>query len=227
MNTRLGVGPGSIAVLVSACGMPACVPAGAWGHSSPTTQAGQPSQTAQQGVVNGAPLGYGQPSQTAQRVVVNGVPLGSDELRQLASLGVTPPAGAYWYDSASGLAGAQGGPTTGILPAGLRLGGPMQPDASGGTTGVFINGRQLPVQDLLAVQQLVGSAVAPGRYWLDGQGNSGYEGGPPVVNLRQRAQTAGSGGGIRRTPFGTVCSDGNCFYYNDPSSGSSVMGSGC
>ena len=46
-----------------------------------------------------------------------------------------------------------------------------------------MNGRQLPTQDLLGLQALTGP-IAPGRYFVDQQGNAGYEGGPRMVNLR-------------------------------------------
>jgi len=95
--------------------------------------------------------------------------------------------GAYWYDPACGAWGFAGGPTVGFIPAGLDLGGPLQADASGGTTLVFINGRQLPVRDVLALRQLVGP-VLPGRYWLDAQGNVGVEGGPAFMNLAALVQ---------------------------------------
>src|SRR5512133_3820598 len=50
--------------------------------------------------------------------------------------------GSYWYDSRTGASGRWGGPTLAFLPAGLSLGGPLPPDASGGgqgtLTGVFV-----------------------------------------------------------------------------------------
>jgi hypothetical protein len=81
-----------------------------------------------------------------------------------------------------------------------NAGGPPQVDASHGATAVFINGRRLPVQDVLALQQLLG-AVDPGRYRVDAQGNAGLEGGPPLINLAAvaRARAAqGYGGGAYR-----------------------------
>jgi hypothetical protein len=74
----------------------------------------------------------------------------------------------------------------GFTLPGLPIGGPLPPDISRGNTGVFINGRQLPTQDLAALQQLTGP-VQPGRYWVDGQGYAGLEGGPALVNLKQLA----------------------------------------
>ena len=97
------------------------------------------------------------------------------------------PDGRYWYDRVSGAWGLEGGHTRGFTTAGLELGGRLPADISGGGTGVFINGREIHPLDLAALQQLVGQVV-PGRYWLDGQGYAGVEGGPAIANLMQVAQ---------------------------------------
>ncbi len=97
------------------------------------------------------------------------------------------PDGRYWYDRVSGAWGLEGGHTRGFTAPGLDLGGRLPADISGGGTGVFINGREIHPLDLAALQQLVGQ-VAPGRYWLDGQGYAGFEGGPAIANLMQVAQ---------------------------------------
>lgn len=63
-------------------------------------------------------------------------------------------------------------------------------------TGVFINGRELHPVDVMGLQQLVG-AVWPGRWWVDGYGNDGPEGGGPMGNLMAIArarQASGQGG---------------------------------
>src|SRR5215468_7279393 len=100
--------------------------------------------------------------------------------------------GDYWYDDRSGAAGMWGGPAMAVLPAGLGLGGALPANASGGGTGVFVNGRELHPIDLQRLQALVGP-VPRGRYWVDAQGNAGPEGGPAIVNLYQRAGSAGAG----------------------------------
>jgi len=125
---------------------------------------------------------------TERDVIVNDVRLPKQTLQTLeATYRVRVQDGRYWYDPVCGAWGFEGGPTVGFIPAGLHLGGSLQPDASDGTTPVFINGRQLPVRDVLALHQLVGT-VLPGRYWLDAQGNVGVEGGPAFMNLAALAQ---------------------------------------
>ena len=124
----------------------------------------------------------------APAIEVNGRPLdaqGRQVLRRLeASIGPVP-AGRYWYDRASGGAGAWGGPASAYLGPGLPLGGPLPANASGGghgrVTGVFINGRELHPLDVQGLSQL--GPVVPGRYWWDGTGNVGSEGGPMLFNF--------------------------------------------
>lgn len=126
-------------------------------------------------------------AQARRSVLINRVRIPDQTLQTLEQqYNSKIPDGRYWYDRMSGGWGMEGGPTLGFTLAGLDLGGPLPADISRGTTGVFINGRQLPTQDLQALQRLVGP-LAMGRYWVDGQGYAGAEGGPALVNLRQLA----------------------------------------
>jgi len=139
--------------------------------------------------------------------------------------------GSYWYDSRSGLWGYETGPAKGQIAPGLRLGGPLSARASvgysAGVTGVFVNGRELHPVELGYLQRLYGQ-VRPARYWLDARGVGGYEGGPAQFDLRARAIAQQGGPGYnRRGTFGNTGSDGQCSYYNDPSSGASVMTGRC
>jgi len=168
---------------------------------------------------------------SAQGVYVNGMPVGPARLQALQQrLGIPPgpsiPAGRYWYDPYSGLWGLEGGPALGQIYANLNLGGPLQSDASRGSTGVFINGRQIHRQEAAYLQKLFGYVI-PGRYWLNAQGIGGAEGGPAQFSIPAAIKASGSGQGLyggytRRTPFGGTGGDSNCFYYLHPG-GSSVM----
>jgi hypothetical protein len=116
-------------------------------------------------------------------VVVNGIPVPAarlDDLQRHLHLRIED--GRYWYDRRSGAMGPDGGPTLAFIVPDLELGGPLAADASAGTTGVFLNGRELPQYDLIELTRLVGF-VAQGRYFLDASGNAGFEGGPPMINL--------------------------------------------
>ena len=156
-----------------------------------------------------APLGgpgwYAPPQSSTQErhVRVNGVELDARGRETLAQLegrsGQRVPDGDYWYDPRSGAAGRWGGPVASVLPAGLALGGPLPANASGGGTGIYINGRDIHPIDAQNLYALVGP-VAPGRYWVDAQGNAGLEGGPALVNLYAAAQQAQQRGG-GKTPW--------------------------
>lgn len=120
-------------------------------------------------------------------VIINGRALDAAALhRAETTYHIRIPAGRYWYDPILGAWGAQGGPTMGFLAAGLDLGGPVPPDASGGGTGVFVNGRELHPYDQLVLQQITGPITA-GRYFITSSGLAGLEGGPPLWNLAQLA----------------------------------------
>jgi hypothetical protein len=153
----------------------------------------------------------------SSKVIVNNVVL--DEAQQIEmqrAFGARIPDGVYWYDAMSGAWGYQGGPTAGFTLPGIRLGGMLCADASNGNTGVFINGRELHLQDVIGLRQFC-QVVLPGRYWVDAQGNCGYEGGPPLVNLRMLAtQSSGGGAWSVNSAFGTTCGDGQGnLFFND------------
>lgn len=136
-----------------------------------------------------------QPS-TPAVVIVNGRTLDETQLAAFEqTYGRRPAAGRWWYDAGSGMFGAEGQGATGFMYPGHDL-GPLAADASRGNTGVFINGRQLVVAEVQYLMFIVGGPVMPGRYWLDGQMNWGYEGNPYAAgNLRQLAAARGPGGG--------------------------------
>jgi hypothetical protein len=168
-----------------------------------------------------------------RQIVVNGKVLDARTRHALeASYRTRLRAGEYWYDRVSGLWGPVGGPSQGQIAPGLQLGrldARASVGAYAGVTGVHVNGREIHPAELSRLQALFGP-VRRARYWLDASGVAGYEGGPPQFNLRAAAvaQHRGSGGGyIRRGPGGATGGDGSCSYYNDPSTGASVMTGSC
>ena len=134
--------------------------------------------------------------EAATRVTVNDVPISPENIQALErNYHVRIMEGDYWYDRSTGAWGYRGGPAMGLIQPLMKLGGPLKADASNGNTGVFINGRELHSLDVRALQQI--TVVIPGRYWCDAQGNIGFEGGPPLVNLWVLANAASSRG-VRR-----------------------------
>lgn len=160
---------------------------------------------------------------SSRNIYVNGVRLDLNTIRALeAHYNMRMQAGRYWYDKISGLWGFEGGPAMGQIMPALNIGGSLKPQASGGNTGIFMNGRELHPLEVQYLLTLFGRVI-PGRYWVNAQGLGGFEGGPPIFNLNTRAYSSSSGQGYtRRTPGGAIGGDGDCFYYNHPN-GSSVM----
>jgi len=145
-------------------------------------------------------------------IIVNGEPLTTDTVSALQRLYPVPIApGRYWYDPFSGAYGVEGGPIVGQMLPGLRLGGQLRSDASRGTSGVFINGRQLTVGETLYLSQACQTPVIPGRYWVTAQGLGGYEGGPAIFNLALCGSRGGGGGGGGGSSTRTYCdANGAC-----------------
>jgi hypothetical protein len=186
---------------------------------------GQPDPYGQQQQPYGQQPGYDpyqqqQPPQDTRRFSFNGRAATGGDLQVLAQIEamyrMQAPPGDYWYDARSGAAGRWGGPTLGFLPAGLALGGPLPANASGGgngtVTGVFINGRELHPVDVQVMMRIYGQVI-PGRWWVDGQGNAGQEGGPALINLVQLAQQRGGAA--------------SSYYRSDGQGNNAFVGGGC
>ena len=159
-----------------------------------------------------------------QQVRINGAAVSKEQLTELESIyGVRPVPGDYWYDARSGLYGVTGQPSVGFMLPGHELGA-LERNVSAGNTSVIVNGRELPQLEWMLWSQMLGSPILPGSYWLDQDGNAGYEGNPyPVVNLLMAAQqqTAGGGNNIWSTRFsaGNYDSGNQRGYVNVPGHG--------
>jgi len=131
----------------------------------------------------------------AGAVSINGNVIDDQTLAQFAQIyNARPVPGDYWYDAASGLWGRVGMPTEGCLRPGHNF-GPIPANASGGNTGVMVNGRILQASEVMSLTAMLGY-VAPGQYWLDQTGNYGQAGyAIPLGNLFQLASNMGRQGG--------------------------------
>lgn len=123
------------------------------------------------------------------QVIINGNKLSYAQINELESIyGFKPLPGNYWYDSISGLYGVIGFGAYGFMFAGHNF-GDLDPNASNGNSNVFVNRRHLPQMEWIVWSQLLGYMIEPGRYWLDANGNAGYEGNlTPMENLYLAAQ---------------------------------------
>jgi hypothetical protein len=165
---------------------------------------------------------------TREEVIINDAPLSKRQIAEIEKqYGVKPKPGNYWYDAKSGLYGVVGYPAYGYMQPNHRFGS-MKKDASNGNTGIFINGRELPPLEYTVWSYMVGSWIQAGTYWLDHQGNAGYEGNPtPVINLFVAAKQngyqgqGGSGDNFWTTRFsaGNYDSGGSRGYVSVPGYG--------
>ena len=128
-------------------------------------------------------------------LVINDIKLNIDQLAEIEKIyGIKPKPGKYWYDTKSGLYGVVGYPAYGFMLAGHQF-GKLKRSVSNGNTGIFVNGRELPESEWIVWSQILGYLIQPGRYWLDQNGNAGYEGNPtPTTNLYLAAQQNAYGG---------------------------------
>jgi hypothetical protein len=168
-----------------------------------------------------------------RKITFNGVALTRSGLASWEELEVRGnfhlPDGSYWYDIATGAAGAWGGPTVAFLPAGLQFCGAMPANCSGGDTRVFVNGRELHPNDVAAIRKLTGGVAIAGHYWMDAMGNFGKEGGAIMGNIVLLARSASGRGNGTSSHYlndgaGTrisVGGFGNGDYYYSDSTGNS------
>jgi len=155
----------------------------------------------------------------AASVVVNGRVLDATAHQAIERrTGAPLQPGRWWYDARSGLWGAEGQGAAGFAPAGIDVGAPLPPQASGGRAGVFFNGRNLADAEIAWLQTL--GPVWPGRYWLDAMGNVGLEGQAlPFANLASLAQARAGAARSSTTPGGAwIASQGGCVAISAKSS---------
>ena len=132
----------------------------------------------------------------SEPVYLNGQQLSDADLGELqAVLGRAPAPGRFWYDPRSGLWGLQEHGAGGVTRPGLRVPAPLPADASRGTSGAFINDRQLTARELSTMAQLLGwdaqsLRALTGRYVLDEQGGLYSAQGRYLGNLSTAAARA-------------------------------------
>jgi hypothetical protein len=140
----------------------------------------------------------GRDTNEGRKVVINDRLLTNAQVEALERrLGMQIENGEYWYDESTGAYGRSGTPTIGFVEAGIPNLGRLAENASNGRTGVLVNGRRLPQDDLVALQQYVGKAILPGSYWLLANGIYGV-----IDNAGNRVLRGKIGAGFRSTKRG-------------------------
>ena len=117
------------------------------------------------------------------KVYINDVKIQESTVNYMSTYyGIKMLDGNYWYDKYTGAWGMKGGSYLGFAVPNVNLGGRLKADSSNGNTNVFVNGRELHYKDVAALQEIID--VYQGRYWMDAQGNGGYEGYGKSFNLK-------------------------------------------
>ncbi|EOX95762.1 Uncharacterized protein TCM_005187 isoform 1 [Theobroma cacao] len=96
---------------------------------------------------------FSRSNQTEERgksnISVNGHPIPERVVKKAEKMAGPIHPGQYWYDFRAGFWGILGGPCLGIIPPFIEeFNYPMPENCAGGTTGVFVNGRELHQKDL-------------------------------------------------------------------------------
>ncbi|CAA7393862.1 unnamed protein product [Spirodela intermedia] len=115
----------------------------------------------------------------AENVYVNRKQLSQDEMILLQS-SPNPPTklkpGYYWYDKVSGFWGKEGHKPHKIISPHLNVGGNLMPEASNGTTGVFINNREITKTELRMLQWAGVQCAGCPHFWVNADGTYQEEG---------------------------------------------------
>ncbi|MBE9137028.1 hypothetical protein IQ254_07400 [Nodosilinea sp. LEGE 07088] len=104
-----------------------------------------------------------------------------------------------------------------LITLALSLTSLVGPLAWNANAQVVVNGYLMQGEDLMLLQYLVGSPIPAGYYWLDENGNWGYEGSSVVQgNILYGTQSTNSGGSgnIYDGEASYIESDNGCAYFS-------------